>query len=161
MEKYANGLKVESIIAWLEKQGEKLPMGFYFVNSEGKKFYSDTFKYGDVILHIEKQGKQETLCDKCRKEQPSHSCQDITALGRCALEHEQKPVDKVEPIKVGNWTIFNPELRKLNDKPIWSEDDDVHLRDAIYAAENIYIDKCGKEELVAWLKSLKERLKGE
>lgn len=39
----------------LEKQGEKLPAGFYYVNSEGKKFYSDTFKYGNVILHVEKQ----------------------------------------------------------------------------------------------------------
>lgn len=53
-------------------------------------------KYVDV----EKQGEQkETLCDKCRREQPSHFCQDITALGRCALEHQskQKPADKVEP----------------------------------------------------------------
>lgn len=37
-----------------------------------------------------KQGEQETLCDKCRKEHPSHSCQDITELGRCSVEHEQK-----------------------------------------------------------------------
>ena len=46
--------------SWLEKQGEKLPAGFYYVNSEGKKFYSDTFKYGDVILHVEKQGEHKT-----------------------------------------------------------------------------------------------------
>lgn len=44
---------------------------------------------------------EETLCDKCKKAQPSHSCQDITALGRCAVEHEQKPayndaLDKIE-----------------------------------------------------------------
>lgn len=35
---------------------------------------------------IEKQGKQETLCDICRKYHPSLSCQDITELGRCAVE---------------------------------------------------------------------------
>jgi hypothetical protein len=46
-------------ISWLEKQGEQLPVGFYYVNSEGKKFYSDAFKYGDVILHVEKQGEQK------------------------------------------------------------------------------------------------------
>ena len=49
------------------------------------------------ITFLEKQGEQkETLCDKCNKEQPSHSCQDITALGRCALEKqgEQKSADK-------------------------------------------------------------------
>ena len=58
----------------------------------------------------EKQGEQENLCDKCRKEQPSHSCQDITALGRCALEKqgEQKPTDKAEPkFKVGDWIVYN------------------------------------------------------
>ena len=47
------------MLAWLEKQGEKLPVGFYYVNSEGKKFYSDTFKYGDVTLHVEKQGEKD------------------------------------------------------------------------------------------------------
>ena len=46
-------------LAWLEKQGEKLPVGFYYVNSEGKKFYSDTFKYGNVTLHVEKQGERK------------------------------------------------------------------------------------------------------
>jgi hypothetical protein len=43
----------------------------------------------DVLAWLEKQGEQkETLCDKCKKTQPSHSCQDITALGRCALEKQ-------------------------------------------------------------------------
>ena len=55
---------------------------------------------------IEKQGEQETLCDKCKKAQPSHSCQDITELGRCAVEHEQKSADKIEPrFKVGDWIV--------------------------------------------------------
>jgi hypothetical protein len=48
---------------------------------------------GIKVSFVEKQGEQkETLCDKCKKEQPSHSCSDITALGRCYLEGEQKPV---------------------------------------------------------------------
>lgn len=64
----------------------------------------------DAIAWLEKQSEQkETLCDKCKKTQPSHSCQDIAALGRCALEKqgEQKPVDKVEPkkFKPGDWVI--------------------------------------------------------
>lgn len=60
------------------------------------------------VAWLEKQGEQkETLCDKCKKTQPSHSCQDITALGRCALEKqdEQKSADKVEPFKVGDWVM--------------------------------------------------------
>ena len=51
---------------------------------------------------LEKQGKQkETLCDKCKKTQPSHSCQDITALGRCALEKqgEQKLTEFEKAVK--------------------------------------------------------------
>ena len=52
---------------------------------------------GIKVFFVEKQSEQETLCDKCKKEQPSHSCQDITELGRCALEKqgEQKPVDEI------------------------------------------------------------------
>ena len=48
--------------------------------------FLDTLEVKEVDL------KKETLCDKCKKTQPSHSCQDITALGRCALEKhgEQK-----------------------------------------------------------------------
>lgn len=33
-------------------------------------------------------------------------CKDITALGKCAIEHEQKPTDKVEPkFKVKDWVL--------------------------------------------------------
>jgi hypothetical protein len=61
---------------------------------------------GIKVSFGEKQSKQETLCDKCNKEQPSHSCQDITALGRCAVEHEQKLADNVKPkFKAGDWVI--------------------------------------------------------
>ena len=52
-------VEVSEALAWLERQGTKLPVGFYYVNSDGKKFYSDTLKYGDVILHVENQSKQK------------------------------------------------------------------------------------------------------
>jgi hypothetical protein len=55
--------------------------------------------------------------------------------------------------------IISAEAKEaLYSKPTWSEEDDIHQRDAIYAAENIYTDKCGKEELVNWLKTLKQRI---
>lgn len=48
------------------------------------KHWTDGEHYNKML---KRQGEQkETICDKCRKEQPSHSCQDITELGRCALE---------------------------------------------------------------------------
>ena len=89
--------------------------------------------YAYIKKKLEKQGEQkETLCDKCKKAQPSHSCQDITALGRCAIEKqgEQKPaidfraedwcVSKVDgkihniynsevgpKFKVGDWVVLS------------------------------------------------------
>ena len=72
-----------------------------------------TVRYNELteaIAWLEKQGEQEILCDKCRKEHPSHSCQDITELERCAVEHEQKHVDKVKSkFNVGEW-ITNGEF---------------------------------------------------
>lgn len=68
-------------------------------------------QFEEIKDWLEKQGGQkESSCDRCKREQPSHSCQDITALGRCYLEHEkqgeQKPTDKVEPkFRVGDWGI--------------------------------------------------------
>ena len=53
--------------------------------------------------------------NKCKKEQPSHSCQDITELGRCAVEHEQKPTNKIEPkFKVGDWLVQNERKNIVN-----------------------------------------------
>jgi len=60
-------------------------------DTERGDYYEGVLKTIIDDLHklSEKQGEQkETLCDKCRKTQPSHSCQDITSLGRCALEKQ-------------------------------------------------------------------------
>ena len=64
-------------------------------------------KIGTYRVKEEKQDEQkETLCDKCKREQPSHSCQDIIELGRCAVKHVQKPADKIEPkFKKGDWVV--------------------------------------------------------
>lgn len=79
-----------------------------FLEKASGGFLNTTIKcktFGKWLSWLEKQGKQETICDKCKKEHPSHFCQDITALGRCALEHEQKSSDnKVEPkFNIGDW----------------------------------------------------------
>ena len=106
--KYANHKGVyDKHIAWLEKQGEKLPVGFYYVNSEGKKFYSDTFKYGDVTLHVENQTKQksaDSYCqENCKGFQETGKC---FADGMCKAKREAESVDKAEPkFKVGNWIV--------------------------------------------------------
>ena len=81
-------VKKGDIIAWLEKQGEKKSSDKVLkIRQEVyQSGYNDGYKHG---IEDVKQGEQkETLCDKCRKEQPSHSCQDITSLGRCALEKQ-------------------------------------------------------------------------
>ena len=87
-------------IAWLEKQNSNVDNAnkeYWRGYREGKQEILD--KYAE----LEKQGEQkETLCNKCKKTQPSHSCQDITELGRCAVEHEQKPVPKFHG---GDWLV--------------------------------------------------------
>jgi len=90
-------LKVKDILAWLEKQSE----------SYTKRDVDNAFVEGMALAknELEKQGgKKETLCDKCRKEQPSHSCQDITANGRCYIDDINTFNNGVEPkFKVGDW----------------------------------------------------------
>lgn len=72
----------EKVYCWLkgllEKQGEKLPVGFYYVDSNGNKYFSDTFKNGDFTFHVEK-GEQ------------------IHANFAKTCKDEQKNADKVEP----------------------------------------------------------------
>lgn len=108
--------------------------------------------------YIEKQGEQkETLCDKCRKAQPSHSCQDITALGRCYLEGEQKPAEPefVWEDKLGERLKREKEMQK----PAWSEEDEKMLNDAIGAVGIAdYYTYDDKQEIENWLKSLKDRV---
>ena len=72
------------------------------IGSNAERLYRrngyNTLKREGNQVWLEKQGKQkETLCDKCKKAQPSHSCQDITALGRCYIEAINTSSNKVEP----------------------------------------------------------------
>ena len=110
MEKYANGLKVESIIAWLEKQGEKKPFDYENANIQQKDFapQKDIPRYsiGDVLcnkscttLNKESQSNFEItdirngmyICDKCSF---PISQQDEYEL--VAKRIEQKPTDLEE-----------------------------------------------------------------
>lgn len=92
-------------IAWLEKHGEKLPVGFYYVDSNGNKYFSDTFKNGDFTFHVEK-GEQ------------------IHANFAKTCKDEQKNADKVEPkFKVGDWIYHN----KVGVYPILITDYDEEL----------------------------------
>lgn len=117
------GYNINDVIAWLEKQGKPVynkelsellhKVICRFINDPDIP-YSDREKVSmKVLLYVElleKQGKQEALCDKCRKEHPSHSCQDITELGRCAVEHEQESTGKVKPkFNIGD-TIVEKDL---------------------------------------------------
>lgn len=52
----------------------------------------------DIIAWLEKHDKKETLCSKCRRENPHDSCSYITAFGNCAIENEQKSTDESEQL---------------------------------------------------------------
>ena len=108
------------MLAWLEKQGEKLPVGFYYVNSEGKKFYSDTFKYGDVTLHVEKQGEQKPAENKGMdlvEEEMTPFQKKVFCIVDTSIEEEQ-----------GLSNICNELLalaiQEIEQKPAWSEEDE-------------------------------------
>lgn len=139
---------------------------------------------GFNVSFVKKQSYQETLCDKGKKEQPSHSCQDITALGRCIVEHEQKPTDKIEPkFKVGDeiktkneapltitridrfgyWSedLFicsfenSAKWELVEQKPAWSEEDEKYVKDLVdYFTGGLSL-KHTEEDIAKWLKSLR------
>lgn len=149
-EMYDGSVTVGKAIAWLEKQGKsQVRTGIEWLNAiddacdkryegyaEGEYCHEQSFKWGfqEGVEWLEKQGEQkETLCDKCKKEQPSHSCQDITALGRCALEKQgdksqgkttfeaitevhNDNANKVEPkFHEGEWIVWKNKYYKVND----------------------------------------------
>jgi hypothetical protein len=131
----------------------------------------------ECLAWLEKQGEQEeTLCDKCKKTQPSHSCQDITALGRCALEKqgEYKPAFNIDipfgakDSELMEASYYIPEgfhveikgnnvvIKKGEQKPAWSEDDKVMLDDIIDFFENGTVKLQHDLSLYAsWLKSIR------
>ena len=87
---------------------------------------------GIKVSFVEKQNE---------KEHSSHSCQNITALGRCAIEHEEKSADKVEPkFKVSDWIVYN---RNESSKEIFYIYD---IRDGrYYFNDNIHLSWSIKE----------------
>lgn len=127
-----------------------------------------------------KQGEQkETLCDKCRKANPSGSCQDITALGRCALEkqNEQNPAWSDEDNAVldalirrleGEDVYISPHLaveclKSLKDrvqpqlKQEWSVEDRSKIQRIckyLNEAKKYYADITEVRECIEWLKAL-------
>lgn len=109
VEKYANGLKVESIIDWLEKQGEH------------KHQYKSRPRYvgEEELLGANKQGEQilANIAKTCKDEQKPYGkrgeCLDCqmnyggTCKGSCAMKRgEQNPTDKAElKFHKGDWVV--------------------------------------------------------
>ena len=119
----------------------------------------------DMIAWLEKQGKQKELaCDRCRKAQPSHSCSDITALGRCYLEGEQKPAEWSEP-EINGEPIPTENQSVDISVPEWSEEDKKMIKmilgDLEWERRNTTVDKDIRhyDEELRWLKSLSSNLK--
>ena len=90
----------------------------------------------DYESWFEKQGeKKETLCDKCRKEQPSHSCQDITANGRCYIEG-MNTSNKVKPkfkVKYANSEYNVLEIKEIAGVTFYGIEDEPNHIDYVKA----------------------------
>lgn len=77
-----------------EIQDESIRKGlidyFKYCKSSGRKT-ANNIDISDIIAWLEKLGdRQETICEKCKREHSYHSCQDITELGKCVLEYQIK-----------------------------------------------------------------------
>lgn len=102
------------------------------------EMYDGKVTVGKVIGWLERQGQiKESTCGRCRKAQPSHSCSDITALGRCYIEGEQKLTE-------------------------WSEDERIRkaLLELVHdtTGDELWIDyNVHKEEAIAWLEKQGEK----
>lgn len=182
----------KDVIAWLEKQGDKsvdididiesmvssykqrlkAQSGIRMENNPLVNMCLTAFRCGVKntleelnLKKLEKEDEQETLCEKCRKAQPSHSCQDITALGRCAVEHEQKSDNSYCQEKGFHAEIDDDKVViKKGEKPAeWSEDDErikkrlINLVNEIYNNTN-YITFLEHKELLAWLEKLDDNI---
>lgn len=81
-----------------ESEDERIRRKFIEALKEcGFTHFDNEFTVQEALDWLEKQGEyKESPCDRFKREQPSHSCQDITELGRCALEKqgERKYADK-------------------------------------------------------------------
>lgn len=169
-----------------ESEDEKIRKNCIHFLELQKNHHAATFEIDECIAWLEKQREQkETLCDKRRKEHPFHSCQDITELGRCAVEHEQKPAwwseeeTYIEDIiscleyleredterqyngdRCVNPMRYKPMIDWLKSIPQpkqeWSEENEQMINDIIEAIDKTYAVS-DYQEMVTWLKSIKYR----
>lgn len=159
-----------------DERVRKAIINVFATHKDYEVFFGASVK--DILAWLEKQGEQKgTLCDTCRKAQPSHSYQDITALGRCAVEHEQKPTEWSKEDKVmldeiidffengtvklqHDLSLYASWLKSIKDrvqpqpKQEWSEEDE-KMKDAIYSCVDLHYDGLAKTSLLIWLKSLR------
>lgn len=154
---------IEKWLVWLEKQGEQKPVD----NIEPK------FKIGDTIVEkdLDECGRGTIVNIKDGKYIfDSGSYIWIKEQGLWQLV-KQKPVDNQFTPEQAN--ILDKHIDKfLEQKPTWSKEDEIYLQDVVEWVTN-YIDDedCGDMTYdehkafymarINWLKSLKERVKGE
>jgi hypothetical protein len=82
--KVANSIGEEFVIA-----SRDLDRYRFATIEDSAGFFSKVSKNNCYWSNVDKTIVKQSPCNICKKEQPTHSCQDITALGRCRLEHEE------------------------------------------------------------------------
>ena len=97
LSKYKVKYTQEVLSQQLENQGEQILINNDKYQTVPVKILNRLYKSEKELEQLKQCEQKETPCDKCKREQP-RSCQDITALGRCAIEHEQKPAKNIVEI---------------------------------------------------------------
>ena len=133
----------DDALAWLEKQKEQkqtdLPAGFYFIDLDGKKYYSKEFRYGDMKVKVNDQ-----------KPTDYWSVMDDIALDG---NIKQKPVEREEDNETdiqkafregknaGREEVLNhPEEYGLQELVAWSKEDCKPFNDALSGLKYAYED---------------------
>lgn len=157
----------DKYITWLEKQGEdKSPEKVLKIRQEVyQSGYNDGYKHG--CEDTKKQGEQKPV-ELCQDNIPLRDyILNIWELGNYWKNLTNGSIStkhgtQLEYIQ-NHWKegAYYDRIKPkcLKQKPVeWSEEDEAHFNDAIYAIQTTYSKQCGLEELIAWLKQLKERI---
>lgn len=154
MEKYANGLKVESIIAWLEKQGEQKPFDYENANIQQKDFapkVEPKFKVGDYIERKDGLGCHVKIIFVGK---------NVYGCEKLIYPKDSSPFFELMFENQDEFKISSDFQQKL----AWSEEDEKMLKSIIGTCELVGQDRDSSpaarhlvEIQTNWLKTLKER----
>ena len=138
-----------------ESESEKIRRAIieHFAGSHSCMFPYKGFTKEQILAWLEKQGEtKETICDKCKKDQSFHSCQDIMTLGRCYIEGMNSSNNLEPKFKVGDWVVYDKYDKNDVDKIVKFDNDKVSFE----SGEWLYINQLNEDCKLWTIKDAKD-----